>query len=71
MKQGAINIWFAINHGGFMTLFLDKPERDLINKKWIGKYKYINSRVYIDIQRLIEKTTFGWDNEPECITIST
>ncbi len=63
-------IWFAVNKNGFVGLYLDKPVRNKLTKKWESKYPFINSIIYNEIVDLVEKAKYTWENEPECITIT-
>jgi len=62
-----LNVWFCVNKNRDICMFLDIPERK--DDKWIGKKPFINSVLYKQIGELVEKTKFGWMNDPECLTL--
>lgn len=62
-------IWFAINKNGFIGLYAEEPKRNNETGKWESKYPFVNSLIYDQITKMIEKSNLSWESEPECISI--
>jgi hypothetical protein len=62
-----INVWFAINKNGSISMFLNKPTKNTKTGKWESNHFFVNSLIYSQIKKLVEQTKMNWESEPEVI----
>lgn len=68
MKK-TINIWFGVNKNGFVCMHTVEPTRNEKTGKWESKYPFVNSIIYGEICKLVEKSKLNWNSEIESITL--
>lgn len=63
-------VWVAVNKNGFISMFLgEEPKRNIETGKWEGIF-YVNSLLYKDIIKLVEKSNITWACDPFNLQIS-
>lgn len=58
-----IGIYFGVNKNGTVVMFADEPTKDEENGRWISKFPMVNSRIYPELCKLVEKTKMTFENE--------
>jgi len=69
-KTKSLTIWFAVNKSGFIGLYYDEPTRNEETGKWDSKFPFVNSIIYDQIVKLVEKSNITWKNDAECLTLN-
>jgi len=68
-KLKSVTIWFAVNKNGNVRMFLDNPKKNTERGIWEGKYPYVNSIIYKDINKVVKQAKMTFENNPEVIEI--
>lgn len=64
-----IGIWFGVNKNGTVVMFATEPTKDIENGRWISKFPMVNSRIYPELCKLVEKTKLTFENEIQFIEL--
>jgi hypothetical protein len=69
-KKKSIKLWLAVNRNEEISLHCEKPEKDEVNGIWVSKYPYVNSVIYGNLSKMIEKSMMSWTSSPEFFEIN-
>lgn len=64
-----ITIWFGVNKNGYVSMHSIEPTKNEETGKWESKYPFVNSIIYSEICKLVEKSRLNWNSEVESITL--
>lgn len=68
-KRKSITIWIGVNKNGKISMHTVEPTRDEDLGVWVSNSPFVNSVLYENLSKTIEKTAMNWESSCEVFQI--
>ena len=68
-KKKSITIWIGVNKNGKISMHTVEPTRDEDLGVWVSNSPFVNSVLYENLSKTIEKTPMNWESSCEVFQI--
>ena len=68
-KKKSITIWVGVNKNGKISMHTVEPTRDEDLGVWVSNSPFVNSVLYDNLSKTIEKTPMNWESSCEVFQI--
>lgn len=68
-KKKSITIWVGVNKNGKISMHTVEPTRDEDLGVWVSNSPFVNSVLYENLSKTIEKTAMNWESSCEVFQI--
>jgi len=64
-KKKTISVWIGVNKNGNISMHTVEPTKDEELGIWVSNSPFVNSVLYDNFQKMIEKTPMNWESSPQ------
>ena len=68
-KKKSITIWVGVNKNGKISMHTVEPTRNEDLGVWVSNSPFVNSVLYENLSKTIEKTAMNWESSCEVFQI--
>lgn len=68
-KKKSITVWIGVNKNGKISMHTVEPTRNEDLGVWVSNSPFINSVLYENLSKTIEKTPMNWESPSEVFQI--
>jgi hypothetical protein len=68
-KRKSITIWIGVNKNGKISMHTVEPTRNEDLGVWVSNSPFVNSVLYENLSKTIEKTSMNWESSCEVFQI--
>ena len=68
-KRKSITIWIGVNKNGKISMHTVEPTRNEDLGVWVSNSPFVNSVLYENLSKTIEKTAMNWESSCEVFQI--
>lgn len=68
-KRKNIDVWVGVNRNGKISMHTVKPVKNEELGIWVSSSPYVNSVLYNNLSKTIEKTPMSWESSCEIFSI--
>ena len=69
-KKKSITVWAGINRNGKLSLHTIEPSRNNNLGTWVSNSPFLNSVIYDNLSKTLEKTPMNWQSPSEVFQIN-